>query len=272
MRTNAARAHGLSARALCLAVSFCLASTPLAAFGAEKGRVTVPGVYGFLPLNSGPYPMSASAEDKDGKAIRCDDWDWDPHNPVAGKMRVIDKYSSGVGSLKHTFTFTTGPEEGAARVVVKCLVGRNKDVAAEGFVLVSTKRGEKREEDKQQAQSSQPAPSGGGGSSIGNVLLIGGLVAGAAAVAAAAGGSSGGSSSGGSGGSGGGGGGGGTSCGTYGQCCSGVPSGVTGCSLTPSFAAACGCPSPATNIGICNAGAPCNTQGGVPAGSTLCRC
>jgi hypothetical protein len=198
MRSNAARAHGLSARALCLAVSFCLASTPLAAFGAEKGRVNVPGVYGFLPLSSGPYPMSASAEDKDGKAIRCDDWDWDPHNPVAGKMRVIDKYSSGVGSLKHTFTFTTGPEEGAARVVVKCLVGRNKDIAAEGFVLVSTKRGEKREEDKdkQQAQSSPPAASGGGGNPIGNVLLIGGLVAGAAAVASAAGGgSSGGSSS-----------------------------------------------------------------------------
>jgi len=190
MRTKAARAHGLATRALCLVVSFCMASSPLVALGADKGRVTVPGVFGFLPLNSGPYPMTASAEDKDGKEIRCDDWDWDPHNPVAGKLRVIDKYSSGVGSLKHTFTFMTGSEEGAARVVVKCLVGRNKDVAAEGFVLVSTKRGEKREEDKQQAQSSKPASSGGGGSSLGNLLLIGGLVAGAAAVAGAASGSS----------------------------------------------------------------------------------
>ena len=69
MRTKAARAHGLAARAVCIAVSFCLASSPLVALGAEKGRVTVPGAYGFLPLNSGPYPMTASAEDKDGKAM-----------------------------------------------------------------------------------------------------------------------------------------------------------------------------------------------------------
>lgn len=248
---------------VCALVSVALAAAPLGAAAKEgMGRVSVPGVYGFLPLNSGPYLMNANAQDKDGKSIACDDYDWRAVNPLGGSNPVIDRSLSGPGSMRDTFSFRTGSGEGAARVEVKCEV--KGKVVAEGFVLVSTKRGEKGKETGDQPAPAQAA-AGGGGGGLGGALLIGGLVAGAAALAGAAGSGAGGSSSGGGGGS-------SSSCtATYSQCCSRAGSGY--CGISPSIQpTSCGCPSPARSGGICNAGSPCNTSGGISAGSLICNC
>lgn len=191
------RSHGAvsaSCRMVCMLVSVALAAAPLGAAAKEgMGRVSVPGVYGFLPLNSGPYLMNANAQDKDGKGIECDDYDWQAINPIGGSNPVINRSLSGPGSMRDSFAFHTGSGEGAARVEVKCEV--KGKVVAEGFALVSTKRGEKGKEGSDQPAPAQAAASGGGGG-MGGALLLGGLVAGAAALAGAAGsGSSGGSSS-----------------------------------------------------------------------------
>ena len=197
MRSIGNSARRLPTRILCAAICTSLAFAPLAArANTDKGTIEIPGVYGFLPLNSGAYTMKGEAKDKNGRPIACEEWDWEAINPVGGSLNVIDKSLSWPVE-KSMFSFRTGSAEGAARVEVKCRV---KDrVVAEGVALVSTKRGEKQE--NRQAEAPQPAPAkaGGGGMGLGGLALLGlGVAAAAAAAGGAGGSSSGGSESGGS--------------------------------------------------------------------------
>jgi hypothetical protein len=184
--------HRLPSRILCLAISMSLAATPLATLGADqKGRIEIPGVYGFLPTNSGVYTITGNAKDADGKEVKCDEWDWNAINPIGGSIRVIElSLSSPIKDHKNMYSFRTGSGEGAARVEVRCKV--NGEVVSEGVALVSTKRGEKETE---QSQAAPTSGSGGGGLGLGAVAIGLGLAAAAVAAAAAGSGGGGGSSS-----------------------------------------------------------------------------